>query len=354
MTKLTRRAALMLASGTAAAAALRTATPAAAQSEPARLIDLHAHAVPPAMEAALDQAGTRVVDGRRIPAWTAQQALADMDEAGIATQALSLPDPGLTAVSRSQQAGYAAACNNELAGIAAAHPGRFTALAVLPLSDPRRAVRELHRARKLGYRGVILPTNVDGRYLGDPKFELLMFELNRLGMLALVHPVTPANQDQPEWLDLPPALLEQAFEPVRAAASLLYTLTLTRYPRIRFILADGGGALPFLWYRVGLFTLNSGISNLLQRPYTLPAPLNLQRGLARLTVDTAHSTAPANLISIRHSVGVTRLTLGTDYPFKQPADHLAELANGLGEAETKHVTIDYPASLLNLAPSFQP
>lgn len=337
--KLTRRLALIGAAGAAAglsgARSPRAAT--AARLPAARAIDLHAHALPSRYLEAAPEVELAELLGQPVPAWSPQLAIASMDAAGVDRQVLSLPDPSLRVIARSDRRRVAQAVNDELAATAASHPGRFAALGVLPLGDQVATMREIRRIRQLGMAGVILPTNVDGRYLGEPAFELAMLELNRLGMLALVHPAPPASGDTPADLDLPPGLLDDSFELVRATASLLYSLTLTRYPRIRFVLADGGGAVPFLWYRIAVFTGRAALSNLLQRPTSL-GPLDLTRSLARLRVDSAGATDPANLAAIRSSVGLDHLVLGTNWPLAPPGtDPVGDLRRQLSVDQLAHV-----------------
>jgi predicted TIM-barrel fold metal-dependent hydrolase len=329
--RITRRAALLGAAGAVALPALRTGSAGSAPSRPGpdATIDLHAHAMPASYLEAIEHPGSAVLPtGEPVPHWTPEAALAHMAASGVDRQVLSVPDPALALVPRAARRRVATAINDELADLVRREPGRFSALAVLPLGDQVATMREIRRVRRLGLAGVILPTNVEGRYLGEPAFELAMFELNRLGMLALIHPTAPAPGDAPAALELPPGLLDTAFEPVRATASLLYSLTLTRYPRIRFVLADGGGAVPFLWYRIGVFTGRAVLSNLLQRPTSL-GPLDLTRSLARLRVDTAAGAAdPANLAAIRASVGIERLVFGSNWPLAPGGDDpLAELAS---------------------------
>lgn len=320
--KVSRRTVLLGATGALALPVLRSgrATSASASAASTATIDLHAHAITPAYLAAIEGPDSAVLPtGEPMPRWTPEAALAFMDDNGIDRQVLSLPDPALALVPVAGRRRAATAINDELAELVRRFPKRFSALAVLPLADQVGAMHEIQRIRRLGFAGVILPTNVDGRYLGEPAFELPMFELNRLGMLALVHPTAPAPGDAPAALDLPPALLDTSFEPVRAVAAMLYSLTLLRYPRIRFILADGGGAVPYLWYRLGLFTGGAALSNLLQRPTTL-GPLDLSRSLARLRVDTAGGACdPANLAAINASVGLHRLVFGSGWPLTETA-----------------------------------
>lgn len=334
--RFTRRVALLGAAGAAAGlSGVRAPRASAGALTPAgTVVDLHAHALPASYLAAIEPATLAPLLGvTAAPAWSPELALAHMDATGIDRQVLSLPDPSLRLVPRADRRRVATAVNDELARTASAHPGRFAVLAVLPLGDQVATMREIRRVHRLGMPGVILPTNVDGRYLGEPAFELAMLELNRLGMLALVHAAPPAPGDAPADLDLPPGLLDASFEPVRATASLLYSLTLARYPRIRFVLADGGGAVPYLWYRIAVFTGRAALSNLLQRPTTL-GPLDLTRTLARLRVDSAGATDAANLAAIRASVGIDRLVLGTNWPIGAPdRDVLADLRASLTTSE---------------------
>lgn len=337
--RLTRRLALVGAAGAAAGlSGARTPRAAAtARIPPAKVIDLHAHALPTSYLDAVPGAELAGLLGGAVPAWSPELAIEAMDAARIDRQVLSLPDPSLRLVPRGQRRRLAPAINDEFAGIAARHPGRFAALGVLPLGDQVATMREIRRIRQLGMAGVILPTNVDGRYLGEPAFELAMLELNRLGMLALLHPAPPATGDAPASLNLPPWLLDEAFELVRATASLLYSLTLARYPRIRFVLADGGGAVPFLWYRIGVFTGRPTLTNLLQRPASL-GPLDLTRSLARLRVDSAGATDAASLAAIRGSVGLDHLVLGTNWPLAPAgSDPIGDLRAALGAEQLARV-----------------
>lgn len=338
--RLTRRVVLVGAAGAAAGlSGLRSPRASAAATDPtAPVVDLHAHALTASYLEAIDATALPPLLGTTaVPDWSPELALAHMDRVGVDRQVLSLPDPALRLVPRSQRRHVATAVNDELAHVVASAHGRFAALAVLPLGDQVATLREIRRVHRLGMPGVILPTNVDGRYLGEPAFELAMLELNRLGMLALIHAAPPAPGDAPADLELPPGLLDASFEPVRATASLLYSLTLARYPRIRFVLGDGGGAVPYLWYRVAVFTGRAALSNLLQRPTTL-GPLDLTRSLQRMRVDSAGATDPANIAAIRASVGVDRLVLGTDWPIAaDDGGALDPLRRALTAQEAEHV-----------------
>ncbi|MBJ7520094.1 MAG: amidohydrolase family protein [Solirubrobacteraceae bacterium] len=312
MTGLVTRRELLVA-GAAAAVATRSGMAWAGAPVP-RTVDVHAHAVLPAFEAVFARRGSRLVGGVPAPAWSPEGALARMDAQGVGAQVLSVPEPSLTLVGRRERATLARLCNEQLAAVVGAHPGRFGGWGVLPMHDPVAALRELARVRRLGLDGVVLPTSVDGVYLGDPRLDPVLHALDRVAMPVLVHATPLPDHDRPEQVGLPDALLEFPFEIVRAATAMMYASTLTRFRRLRPILADGGGAVPYLSHRTSLFGLETGLSNFFQRRVSLPPGLDLARVLSWLRFDTAGASMPAQIRSMRELVPVGQILLGTDWP----------------------------------------
>ncbi len=308
----------VLAAGAAAAVAVRGGTSWAA-APPATTIDVHAHAVLPAFEEVFGRRGSRLVAGTPAPAWTPAGALAWMDAHDVAAQVLSVPEPSLTLVTRRERAGLARACNEQLADVVRSYPGRFGGWGVLPVHDPVAAERELARVLALGLDGVILPTSVDGVYLGDPRLDPVVRAIDRAGLPVLVHATPPPAHDRPESPALPESLLEFPFETVRAVAMMLYASTLTRHRRFRPILADGGGAVPFLGARISLFGLEAGLSAFFQRTVSLPAPVDLARVLGWLRFDTAGASRPAQVRAMRALVPADQILLGSDWPMAPAA-----------------------------------
>lgn len=71
--------------------------------------------------------------------------------------------------------------NDFVHGIVKRHPKRFVGLCVLPLQDERASQSELNRcAGKLGMKGILLYTNLAGRFPDQPQFRWL-FERAILG-----------------------------------------------------------------------------------------------------------------------------------------------------------------------------
>jgi predicted TIM-barrel fold metal-dependent hydrolase len=142
--------------------------------------------------------------------------------------------------------------NEICAGLMNDQPGQFGAFATLPLPDVDAALDELtYSLDELKLNGVILLTNYDGYYLGNPRFDELVAELNRRKAVVFIHPQSPPGQEQ-SYLGLPEAMLDVCFDTTRAAFSLIVNGVTKNYPDIRFILAHAGGAVPYMAGRVAI------------------------------------------------------------------------------------------------------
>src|SRR5262245_57296817 len=101
-----------------------------------RLVDVHAHCLPPAYRAAAARLGLTSFDGGMpIPAWSPAVALDFMDRNQIGLQVLSLASPPVHTLDRPHLVSLTRRANEEIAELTARHPDRFTATAVLPLPD---------------------------------------------------------------------------------------------------------------------------------------------------------------------------------------------------------------------------
>ena len=83
-----------------------------------------------------------------------EKRIAEMDEAGVDIQVLSLCVPGCEQFDASDGAAMARQTNDELAQVIRKHPDRYVGLAALAPQDPVGAANELQRAvSELGMRG---------------------------------------------------------------------------------------------------------------------------------------------------------------------------------------------------------
>jgi len=86
----------------------------------------------------------------------------------------------------------AAKINGELHGMVTAHPDRFAAFALLPVTVPDAAADELERAvSELGFAGAMISGTIGGRFLDDPVFAPVLETAARLNVPVYLHPGPP-------------------------------------------------------------------------------------------------------------------------------------------------------------------
>jgi predicted TIM-barrel fold metal-dependent hydrolase len=271
-------------------------------------IDTHAHQIPPHFLAAVLEATGAPYP---MPVFSTADHLAQMDRHGIELAVISLPPPGLAVGDGVAAPRLARVINEHYAALVAEHPGRFAALAALPLPDVDATLAELAYALDvLGLDGAVLFSNVGGVYAGDERFAPVLEELDRRGAYVMLHPADPQVPPLPQF---PGWLMEYPFETTRAVVTLLYSGALQRHPAIRWQLPHCGGTVPFLADRLG---------TLVRREPGLAAevggdPVAL---LGRLFHDTAQADNDAALAATVRVVEPGRIVFGTDWPFAVLAD----------------------------------
>lgn len=257
-------------------------------------IDVHHHVVPP--KYADDSMPIKLPD--------AEEQLGSMDSWHIRAAITSLT-PRVVLKNLNRLRGVARDCNEFQAERASDCAARFGAFALLPLPDVDGALEEIGYALDvLRLDGIGLFSSVTDRYLGDPQFDAVFDELNRRSAVVFIHP-THCEAPEHTRLHAPPFVVEYVFDTTRAMVNLIYTGTLKRCPKIRFIVAHGGGTLPFLAQRVVMMEGHRGAKNVTG---VLPA-------LQSLYYEIASTTSRYALRSLQELVGPTNILWGSDLPF---------------------------------------
>jgi aminocarboxymuconate-semialdehyde decarboxylase len=218
--------------------------------------------------------------------------------------------------------------NEALVALTAAYPGRLSAVGAVALQDPVLAARQLTELLAGGLRGVEIPASVGGRYLGDDFFLPFWEAAAAAGALVFVHPTTrgigvAALDGYYLWNSVGNPL-----ETAITAAHLAVAGVLERYPRLRVLLAHGGGALPVVRGRLRrAFEVRAEA-----RARSQAGPDAALRGFYYDTV-THDQDLLASLVGY---TGPEHVLLGSDRPFDMgtddPAGQVRSLA--LGEAES--------------------
>jgi len=304
-------------------------------------VDLHTHVVPPQWDDFAARYGGgkwprlvpeehcrgtlmtgdqffRAIDDR---SWNPSRRLEDMQRLGIDRQALSPPPIMFVYWAEAKAAQAFARMQNEfIASVAAAHPDRFTGMAVVPLQEPALAIEELRHAReRLGLRAVEIGTCPGNRDFDDPALFPFFEACVALDVAVFVHPAAPLAGQERLTKYYFPLIVGNPLETALAISKLIFGGVLERLPTLRICFAHGGGAFPFTLGR-----LNYGWRIRPEGPAAIP---NEPREYARRIWVDSLSHGPGNLKFIVEQLGADRVVIGSDYPFDMGFDDpVGELA----------------------------
>lgn len=229
--------------------------------------------------------------------------------------------------------------NEECARWVDRHPGRFLGSVVLPLGDMRMALDELQWAVSAKLRVVQLPSNYRGDYLGHARYTELLAAIEESGLIIFLHPEGATDmwyQDYAMWNSI-----GQSIEEVRVMSSLIYEGVMDRYPRLRIVMAHGGGYMPHYMGRLD--------RNVTDKPFTTK---NLSKKPSEYLSDFYYDSCvydPRTLEILVERVGIDRVVMGGDYPVAapDPVDFLA--STRLSDEEQGKIAGANAYSLLGLA-----
>lgn len=180
--------------------------------------------------------GHRLMDARK----------ADMEAAGVDRHIISFTAPGTLIETPQRSVELSRKVNDVYARIQQEHAEHFVALATLPLNDPEASVAELERSiGELGLKGITLYSNVNGVALSDQRFWPLYEKADEMKVVIFIHPTYPVGVEaMTEYMLMP--LVGFLADTTLAAASLVFSGVVERFPNIKWVLGHLGGAVPYL------------------------------------------------------------------------------------------------------------
>jgi aminocarboxymuconate-semialdehyde decarboxylase len=231
-----------------------------------------------------------------------------LDAAGVDRQVISFTAPGTLIETPQRSVALCRLVNDAFARIQRDHPDRFACLATLPLNDPAAAVAELRRALGgLGLRGATLFSNVNGVALWDRRFWPLYEQADALSSVLFIHPTFPVGVEALQEYMLMP-LIGFPADTSLAAAGLVFSGVVERFPNIRWVLGHLGGAIPYLAERLDRgFEAYPACRQHISRP---PSD-----DLRRFFYDTVNFDVRALRLAAEFA-GAGRLVAGSDYPHR--------------------------------------
>lgn len=235
--------------------------------------------------------------------------LAAMDANGIAMTALSINDPGPEWFAEDGPA-VAQMLNDFVAGIARAHPTRFFGLCVLPLQDMRASLVELDRCvQKLGMKGILLYTNLAGRFPDEPEFRPVFARAAELDVPILLHPAKPITTEFVKGYEMTSSL-GNMFDNTIALTRIIMSGILDEFPRLKLVCPHLGGTLPYIVGRLDhqVHVLKRGPAHLTRAPSDY---------LRSIWLDVV-SPLPLAIRFGHEFMGPDRLLFSSDHPWVEP------------------------------------
>jgi len=230
----------------------------------------------------------------------------ELKKAGVNKQVLTFTSPGTHIESPERAVELARIVNNIFAKIIDKRGERFAALATLPLNDPSTSVEELkHAVLDLGFKGVMLFSNVNGAALSDRCYWPLYEKAEELQVVLYIHPINPVGVEAMTEYWLMP-LIGFTFDTTLAAAKLVFSGVVEKFPGIKWILAHLGGAIPYLAERLdrGYYAFEECRKNINKPP---------SEYLKDFYFDTVNFDTKALQLAIDFA-GAGQLLAGSDYP----------------------------------------
>jgi len=231
-----------------------------------------------------------------------------LDRHGVGLQVLTLTTPGTHVEEPTTAVRLAALVNDEFKEAVDTRGDHFTALATLPLNDPKASATELDRAmRQLGLPGAMLFSNVNGVALSDERYWRMYEIANELDAVLYIHPEHPVGVEAMLEYWLMP-LVGFLFDTTLAAASLVFSGVAERFPRIKWALCHLGGAIPYLAERLdrGFEAFPACRANIGRPPSSY---------LKEFYYDTVNFNQGALKLAIEFA-GAEHILAGSDYPHK--------------------------------------
>ncbi len=227
-------------------------------------------------------------------------------KAGVDKQILTFTTPGTQIESPERSVELAQIVNDGFARIKDERSERFTALATLPLNDPETSVIEFERAfNDLGFKGVMVFSNINGIALSDRRFWPLYEKASDLNAVFYIHPNFPVGVEAMTEYWLMP-LIGFTFDTTLAAAKLVFSGVVEKFPGIRWVLAHLGGAIPYLAERLdrGYFAFKECREHISKPP---------SEYLKEFYYDTVNFDRKALKLAIDFA-GADHLVAGSDHP----------------------------------------
>jgi len=270
-----------------------------------------------------------------------EYTIRDMDDAGIDVSVLSINIPGPELLEPESGVKGARICNDYLAEVCAAHPGRFVGLAALPMQEVEEALNEFRRAlNTLDLRGMVLYSHINGTPVDAVEFEPVYQMAEERQIPVVLHPTVPTWGEVIKDYSMIP-MIGLMVDTSIAMLRLILSGILERYPNLKVLHPHCGGVLPYLMPRVVEQTEIKGRG----REHIEKSPEAYYKNVYQDLVSPSEQA----MRFAYESAGPDRLVFGSDRPWVSIETFL-EIFNRLNipEAEKEKILGENACGLFNI------
>jgi 5-carboxyvanillate decarboxylase len=246
-----------------------------------------------------------------------ERRLADMDASGISKQVVFVTAPGVQVFDAATAVSLSRDLNNQLLQETRKHPDRYAALAAIAPQDPAEAVKELQRAISRGFKGAVINSHTQGRYLDEPKCWEIFAAAEALDAPLYLHPNTPPpamiGPFLPRGLD--GAIYGFAVETGLHLLRIIVAGVFDRFPRLKIVVGHLGEGLPFWLFRLDFMHRSMVASNRYEGAKPLNHPLSHYLKSNVWVTTSGMQWAPA-ILFCQQVLGADRVMYAMDYPYQ--------------------------------------
>src|SRR5438067_6796399 len=239
----------------------------------------------------------------------------------VVSSSASFGDVDRLPVARAKEVAYA--LNEARAEAEREHAGLFYGLATVPWQDGEAALEVLDDAvGRLGLRGVLLHSNVDGRPVDADELRPVYARIAELGVPLCLHPARTLTEERLRDYGLE-YLVGYMFDTSVAALRLVLSGIVAELPELRIVHPHCGATLPYLAGR---------IDSSYVKPYSLGRPFETPPGeqLRGFWTDTM-AQSRETLDFARGFYAEGHVMFGSDYPYFEPAEEFAFVREAVAE-----------------------
>lgn len=326
-------------------------------------IDFHTHIIPqnlpnftkkyggdrwPVLEQTCSCGANIMVGGKNFrevtdQVWDPEKRIKDMNREGVDMQVLSPIPVTFSYWAPSTEALEMAQVQNDfISEQVQGNPSKFLGLGTVPLQDVDLAIKEMDRCiHKLHLSGLEIGTNVNGNNL-DSKELTQFFEMaEKWNVPLFIHPwETMARERTPRHNFM--YTIGMPSETALAAASLIWSGVIERFPDLKICFSHGGGSFPYILPR-----LDQGWEVWPDLRLTTHPPSHY---LDNLYFD-ALNYAPLNIQFLIDRFGHEKVMMGSDYPFllkETPPGKVIDQMNALSSEQRRLMLGENALRFLNV------